>query len=88
MACTTAVVKIKLRRDTASVWTSTNPLLALGESGYESNTHQMKVGNGVLRWNDLPYLSMPSPAVILDGGDPWSIYVVGSTNVFDFGGVV
>ena len=38
--------KIQLRRDTASVWTSVNPTLALGEPGVETDTYKVKVGDG------------------------------------------
>ncbi len=47
---------IRLRRDTAATWTSTNPVLAAGEPGVETNTGRMKVGNGVLGWTALPYI--------------------------------
>ena len=46
---------IKIRRDTAANWTSTNPTLALGEPGYETDTHKMKVGDGTTAWNSLAY---------------------------------
>ena len=47
--------RIKLRRDMAAVWALVNPVLADGELGYERDTHQFKVGDGVTPWNDLPY---------------------------------
>lgn len=46
---------IKLRRDTAANWTANNPVLAQGEPGVETDTHQVKYGNGTTHWNDLPY---------------------------------
>lgn len=46
---------IKIRRDLASNWTSVNPVLAIGEMGYETNTLRHKFGNGTDAWNDLPY---------------------------------
>lgn len=40
---------------TAAEWTSNNPLLQLGEIGYETDTHKTKIGDGVTYWTDLPY---------------------------------
>lgn len=47
--------KIQLRRGTAALWTSTNPLLAEGEQGLETDTGKIKIGNGVALWTALPY---------------------------------
>ena len=47
--------KIQLRRDTAANWASVNPVLADGEIGYEKDTKQIKVGNGITQWNSLQY---------------------------------
>jgi hypothetical protein len=46
---------IQVRRDTASNWTSTNPTLAAGEIGFESNTNKFKFGTGSTAWNSLAY---------------------------------
>ena len=48
-------VRFQLRRDTAANWTSTNPVLALGEPGVETNTLKVKVGDGATAWNSLAY---------------------------------
>ena len=47
--------RIQIRRDTASNWTSANPVLADGEIGWERDTNQFKVGNGTTAWNSLSY---------------------------------
>jgi hypothetical protein len=47
--------RIKLRRDTAINWTTTNPILAAGEPGLESDTGKIKYGDGVSRWNALEH---------------------------------
>lgn len=47
--------RIKLRRDTAANWTAANPVLAAGEVGYETDTKQVKVGNGSSVWSALEY---------------------------------
>lgn len=46
---------IKLRRDTAANWTSTNPTLADGEQGLETDTGRVKIGNGSTAWTSLAY---------------------------------
>jgi hypothetical protein len=48
---------IKVRRDSAANWTSANPTLAAGEIGFESDTNQIKIGNGSLAWTALDYAS-------------------------------
>lgn len=47
--------RIILRRDTASNWTSNNPVLLAGEPGYETDTGKMKMGDGESPWNNLEY---------------------------------
>lgn len=49
------VTQIQVRRGTASQWTSTNPVLASGEWGYETDTGKVKIGNGSSAWNSLGY---------------------------------
>lgn len=46
-------VRIQLRRDTAANWTSNNPVLRQGEIGIETDTYQMKVGNGTSTWTQI-----------------------------------
>jgi hypothetical protein len=47
--------RMQQRRDTAANWTSTNPTLASGEIGIETDTYKMKVGTGSTAWTSLPY---------------------------------
>ena len=47
--------RIKLRRDTAANWLSSNPILAQGETGFETDSRAMKLGDGTTRWADLKY---------------------------------
>ena len=49
--------RIKLRRDTAANWTSQNPVLALGEPGYDTTNNKIKIGNGTSTWTQLSYLT-------------------------------
>ena len=48
-------VQIQFRRGTASSWTSTNPVLAEGEMGIETDTDQFKIGDGLTAWASLSY---------------------------------
>jgi hypothetical protein len=47
--------QIQVRRDAAASWTSTNPTLASGEIGVETDTAKFKIGNGSSTWTGLPY---------------------------------
>jgi hypothetical protein len=48
-------VRFELRRNTKNGWDPNFVLLA-GEPGTETDTGQMKVGNGVTPWSLLPYV--------------------------------
>lgn len=48
---------IKVRRDTAANWISADPTLASGEIGFETDTNQLKIGNGSSAWTALDYTS-------------------------------
>ena len=62
-------IQIQYRRGLASLWTSVNPTLALGEPGYESDTGKFKVGDGTTAWTGLPYSSGPPGVVVYDDID-------------------
>lgn len=47
---------IQLRRGSSSQWISTNPVLANGESGFETDTGRLKIGDGVSDWLELDYI--------------------------------
>lgn len=51
MATTTA--QIKIRRDTAANWISSNPTLASGECGLDTTSGIVKVGDGSTAWTSL-----------------------------------
>lgn len=51
-------VKIQLRHDTASNWTTANPTLSAGELGFETDTGKIKVGTGSTAWTSLAYAGM------------------------------
>ena len=46
-------VQIQMRRGTASQWTSSNPTLAAGEWGLETDTDKFKIGDGSTAWNSI-----------------------------------
>lgn len=43
------------KTDTEENWKRNNPVLFYGQIGIESDSEQFKIGDGVLRWNALPY---------------------------------
>ncbi len=43
------------RRGTAQQWTDADPRLESGEIGFETDTNQFKIGDGVNSWSDLSY---------------------------------
>jgi hypothetical protein len=49
------VTQIQIRRGTAAQWTSTNPVLAAGEQGFETDTGKFKIGTGSTAWTGLAY---------------------------------
>lgn len=51
--------RIQQRRDSASNWTSSNPVLAAGEIGIETDTKKIKVGDGASTWAALEYYVIP-----------------------------
>jgi hypothetical protein len=50
------VTQIQVRRGTASQWTSTDPTLASGEWGFETDTGKVKIGDGTTAWTGLAYI--------------------------------
>jgi hypothetical protein len=63
------LANIQARRDTAANWTSTNPTLAAGEFGLETDTLKLKLGNGSAAWTSLAYVGSGTSdnALKLDG---------------------
>jgi hypothetical protein len=47
------------RVDTFSGWSSLNPILARGQSGYEIDSGKLKIGDGISNWEDLDYVTSP-----------------------------
>jgi len=49
--------RIVLRRDTSTNWLSNDPVLLLGEPGYETDLGGFKIGDGETQWSSLPYVT-------------------------------
>jgi hypothetical protein len=47
--------RMQQRRGTAQQWTDADPILAAGEIGFETDTNQFKIGDGVNAWSVLSY---------------------------------
>lgn len=47
---------IRLRGGTEAEWVAANPVLAAKECGVVTDTHRLKVGDGVTEWVDLSYV--------------------------------
>jgi hypothetical protein len=68
MSCeTTHIVRIRIRRDTAARWNSFNPILCLGEIGYDSTVNNLKIGDGTSRWSQLNYLAAGTGGTVWGG---------------------
>lgn len=46
--------RMQQRRGTAAQWSSANPILAAGEIGFESDSGEFRIGDGINHWADLP----------------------------------
>jgi len=56
---------IQIRRDSASNWTSTNPTLASGELGLETDTSKLKAGDGATAWTSLGYYTLGTAGYVI-----------------------
>ncbi len=48
---------IQVRQDTAANWTTADSVLSSGEFGFESDTQQLKIGDGSTAWTSLGYIT-------------------------------
>jgi hypothetical protein len=72
---------IQIRRDTAANWTSSNPTLAQGELGLETDTSQLKAGDGTTAWTSLGYYDLGGLTDPVYTGTPVEdIYVISGTS--------
>ena len=62
--------RIQVRGDTAANWTTTNPILSDRELGYETDTRNLKVGDGTSTWTALPYINSTGSAITFSATAP------------------
>lgn len=70
---------LQQRSDTFKQWEQQNPVLMLGEKGYETDTGRFKIGDGVRAWSQLPYLftaDANSIRVTIDGKELSAGYAI------------
>ena len=51
-------VRIQIRRDTGTNWSSANTVLAEGEIGLNTTNDRYKIGDGTTAWNNLLYAAI------------------------------
>jgi hypothetical protein len=82
--------RIKLRRDTAANWTTNDPVLALGEAGYDTTNNELRVGDGTTVWSGLESIGGTGDKIIAektysnnysDGNEHTFAYTTGSIAV-------
>jgi hypothetical protein len=80
--------KIQIRKGSANEWDTANPILDLGEPGFDSTNSIIKIGDGSTHWNDLRPINesfnkqtfnidSPQSELLINNG-----YVVGSVDVY------
>ena len=62
--------RMQQRRGTAAQWSSTDPILAAGEIGFESDSGKFKIGDGVNHWSVLSYFANAAEISNLIDGAP------------------
>jgi hypothetical protein len=73
-------VTIKLRKGTASEWsTNGSIILASGEPGYEVDTGRLKIGNGSTQWSALSYSSVVPTGFLAGSGISLNLGTNGSS---------
>ncbi len=55
------VIPIQFRRGTSAAWELAHASMLAGEPGFDTTLGLMKVGDGILGWDDLPFLGCPVP---------------------------
>ncbi len=79
--------RMQQRRGTAAEWTLVNPILAVGEIGYETDTNSFKIGDGLNAWADLSYFqtldglgsSLDDYLPLAEKGEPDGVATLDST---------
>jgi len=71
--------RIILRRDTSANWITNDPVLLLGEPGYETDLGGVKIGDGQTTWANLSYVAGFIGATGPTGPDTLSVNLQTST---------
>ena len=71
--------RMQQRRGTGTQWTTANPVLAAGEIGFETDTNQFKMGDGVNVWSSLTYF-IDTTALSTSLGDYVTLASAGAAN--------
>jgi hypothetical protein len=71
--------RMQQRRGTGTQWTTANPVLAAGEIGFETDTNQFKMGDGVNVWSSLTYF-IDTTALSTSLGDYVPLASAGAAN--------
>jgi hypothetical protein len=80
--------KIQIRKGLASEWISVNPILDLGEPGFDITNGILKIGDGVTPWNELFDLGnryIRGSFVLDQASESFTInngYTIGSLDIF------
>jgi hypothetical protein len=77
---------IQVKRGPAANWTSTNPVLAIAEFGYETDTGKIKLGDGSTAWSALGYFAPTAPPASYTITPNPSSVDEGNTLTFNIGG--
>lgn len=89
--------KLQIRRDTSSTWTTVNPEILEGEICFETDTHKLKIGDGLnINWTSLDYIKVDAANIVASGTRSINTYLRGdntwagmqaSTTLLDLGNV-
>ncbi len=60
---------IALRSGSSDLWELVDPILELGEAGYDTTYNSIKVGDGIHKWTELEYIRSGSTSGVFDFGD-------------------
>lgn len=75
---TTISTTIRFKRGTEARWVEVNPVLMLGEPGFESDTGRLKIGDGVSDWLSLNYVGESD---VVNASTHYDFPSIGRTNV-------
>lgn len=86
MAELTIKSRILFRSDTAANWSTTNPILKMGEPGWDSTNKRLKIGNNTNAWSNLNW-AFPNINLYKDNGieGTSSFYIKGGSSKIFFG---